>query len=199
MVKIGNHGFDLENIRELQEQRTEERQRRRRLSHIDESELVEPAKKTLEERFLNEYDSLNWYHEPSVQVCERGENEAPANVQENPDLIAVAENTNGNTYLFVIELKKVLGKNKRSVHQALLYYWSVKNGTEIKSGSKSRKITGDELVFTTIGCLGVTNQYYGEFFDWLIHSLDLGPSDSFHNFIHPFQIGSDNIGLHDHD
>ncbi|MFP4189014.1 MAG: hypothetical protein ACLFR5_06375, partial [Halobacteriales archaeon] len=80
-----------------------------------------------------------------------------------------------------------------------LYYWSVVNGTEIKSGSNSRELTGDETVFTTIGYLRVTNQYYGDFFDWLINSLDLGSSDSFANFYPPFQVDTDEIELHNYD
>ncbi|MCX2820000.1 hypothetical protein EGH25_11635 [Haladaptatus sp. F3-133] len=199
MVKINVGEDTLEHIREMQEEQRKERRRRRNLLHIDESEMVEPAKKTLEERFLNDYDELTWFHEPSVQVRERDEDEAPAKVQENPDLIAVTEDRNGNNYIFIVELKKVLGNNKRSVHQSLLYYWSVMDGTEIKSGSKSRELTGTETIFTTIGYLTVTNQYYDEFFEWLINSLDLGSSDGFSNFYPPFQVNTDEINLYDHE
>ena len=199
MVKINVEEDTLKRIQEMREEQRKERRRWRNLSHIDEGEMVGPAKKTLEECFLNDYTELTWFHEPSVQVRKRGDSEAPAKVHENPDLIAVTEDKNGNSYIFVIELKKVLGNSKRSVHQALLYYWSVINGIEIKSGSKSRELTGDETVFTTIGYLTVTNQYYDEFFDWLIISLDLGSGDAFTNFYPPFQVNTDEIELYDHD
>ena len=184
MVKIGNHGYDIEKIRELQKEKAKERRKRRNLSHIDETEMVEPAKEELEEQFLNEYANTTWYHEPLIQIRERETEESPAKVQENPDLIAISEDKNRNNYIFVVELKKVLGKSKRSVHQALLYYWAAKNGVAVKAGSRNYEISGDELVYTTIGYLKAKHQYYSDFFDWLIQSLELGHE----GIMYPFHV-----------
>jgi hypothetical protein len=181
--------IDPEKIRERQKKRARERRKRRRLSHIDESEMVEPAKETFEELFLDDSQTVTWYHEPSVQIQERKRNESPAAVHENPDLIAEFQ-TDRSTTLFVIELKKVLGK--KSIGQMMFYYWAVSEGMDIKANEKTRELSGDEFVFSTIGYLKPTQQYYGEFFDWLRDSLKLEQGA-----IVPFQVDSSELDLYE--
>lgn len=173
MVKIPMDKDKLDGLLEEQERRTKERQKRRRLSHIDESQLVEPIKQELESSGFCPDDGITtWYAEPDVFVRERKRDEVPANVTERPDLICEweAEPGAGST-LYVIELKKRFGK--KGIGQILTYYWAVRNGAKIVDGDREYSITGDEPVIMIIGTMEYKSTYYDEVVNWLRESIKL--------------------------
>lgn len=173
MVKIPMDKDKLDGLLEEQERRTEEKQKRCRLSHIDESQLVEPIKRELESSgFCPDDGIITWYEEPDVFVRDRERNEAPANVTERPDLICEweAEPGAGST-LYVIELKKRFGK--KGIGQILTYYWAVRNGTKIVDGNRAYSITGDEPVIMIIGTMEYKSSYYNKVVSWLQDSVEL--------------------------
>lgn len=160
----------IRRLRERQEERRRKREKRRRLSHIDEAEMVEPAKQSFKELLLGDGKIVEWYREPSVQIRERKNNESPAVVHEKPDLICEID-VDGKTLLYVIELKKVLGK--KAIGQALLYYWAVDNGIELKCDGYRRELPESVTIFSAIGFIKMKQQYYGDFISWLAESVTL--------------------------
>jgi len=173
MVKIPLDRSKLEELLEEQNRRTEERQKRRQLSHIDESQLVEPLKEKIESsEFCPDDGVTTWYEEPDVFVRDRKRDEASANVTERPDLICEWKSQPGaESTLYVVELKKRFGK--KGIGQVLTYYWAVRNGTKIVDRDSEYSITGDEPLIMIIGAIEYKSSYYDEVVNWIQESVEL--------------------------
>lgn len=163
----------LDTLLEEQERRTKQRRKRRQLSHIEESQLVDPIKEKIESSgFCPDDGVTTWYEEPDVFVRDRKRDEAPANVIERPDLICEWKSQPGaESTLYVVELKKQFGK--KGIGQILTYYWAVRNGTKIVDGDREYSINGDEPLIMIIGTMEYKSSYYDEVVNWIQESIEL--------------------------
>lgn len=173
MVRIPINQNKLENLLEEQSKQKKERRKQRELSHIDESQLFEPAKRAIESDWLPEDGELIWFEEPSIFTREREDTEPASRVTERPDLIC-GWRPSGATIstLYIIELKKRL--NKRGIGQMITYYWSARNGFKIVEGDKEYTITGNEHIVMFLGAIKYKKPYYNDLLNWLEDSLDMG-------------------------
>jgi hypothetical protein len=179
MVKIPG---DPEPYQERQKEKRRERRRKRNLSHIDEGEMVRPAKDFLEGHLINPEEIVGWFEEPKVIIRSRKSNETASKVWENPDLICEAD-AGGTPVFYVIELKKVLGK--KSVGQALMYKWAIDSGLNIGAGEDPIEIPDDAIVCSVICYLKPSQEYYRDFINWIGNMQEL--SGLFFAFQIPFE------------
>ena len=166
MVKSPMSKDQLEALLETQKRQTKQKQEERQLSHIDEEQLVAPAKQKIESSgFCPENGIVTWYEEPDVFVREPEQAEHPSKVVERPDLICEwkPERGTGST-LYAIELKKRFGK--KGLGQIMTYYWAIRNGTRIVDGDKEYEITGEELVVMFIGGIEYKTVYFNRVIEW---------------------------------
>ncbi|MDB2275763.1 hypothetical protein PM085_19085 [Halorubrum ezzemoulense] len=172
MVKLPMNEKELEHLLEEQKNRTEERRKRRELSHIDESQLVEPAKRAIESDYCPEEGTVTWYEEPDIFVRDRGADEPASRVAERPDLICEWQPANGGpSTLYLVELKKRF--NKRGIGQIITYLWAARSGVKIIDGKKEYTLTGEEMLIVFLGAMEYKKPYYEDLVEWIIESLDL--------------------------
>jgi hypothetical protein len=173
MTKVPMDKDRLNELLEEQKRQRKQRRKRRQLSHINESQLVEPAIEELESSgFCPNEGTTTWYKEPDVFIRERKHNEAPSKVAERPDLICEWKpKSGGESTLYVIELKKRFGK--KGLGQIITYYWAVRNGTRIVDKNKEYQITGEEGIIMFIGAIEYKTTYYNQVVEWVQNSLEM--------------------------
>ena len=156
----------LELLLKEQKRQTKEKQGRRQLAHIDEGQLVAPAKQKIESSgFCPEGGTVTWYEEPDVLVREREGDEPPSRVVERPDLICEWKPEHGGaSTLYVIELKKRFGK--KGLGQIMTYYWAIRHGERIINGNKEYEMTGEEFVVMIIGGIEYKTENFDQVVDW---------------------------------
>lgn len=163
----------MENILEEQKERRKERQSQRELSHINESQLTEPAKQAIESEYCPDTGNITWYEEPDIFVRKREPDEPASKVTERPDLLCEWQPSEGGpSTLYLIELKVRL--NKRAIGQLISYYWATRNGLKIVDGDKEYILSGEEVIVLLLGGMRYKKPYYDDLIDWLRESLDLG-------------------------
>lgn len=154
MVKIPG---DPEPYQERQKEKRRDRKLKRNLSHIDENEMIDPAKDFLEGHLINPEEIIQWFEEPKVMIRPRQSDEPVSKVWENPDLICQTD-ANGTPVFFLVELKKILGKG--SIGQALMYKWALDNGLQIGTQKNSLPLPDDAIVCSIICYLKPNQEYY---------------------------------------
>lgn len=135
-------------------------------SSLDEYELIEPAKRILEENYLKGVDDITWFVEPNIQIRERHSNESPAKVIEQPDLLCKSHSA-----YYVIELKKKVGK--KAIGQSLNYYWALRHGEELKHGGSSYELLDNPTIVSMVAGIRWQQPYYREFFEWVQNNMSL--------------------------
>jgi hypothetical protein len=135
-------------------------------SSINENDLIEPAKKILEENYLQGIDDITWYVEPNIQVRERHPTEPPTKLIEQPDLLC-----RSHSAYYVIELKKKVGK--KAIGQSLNYYWALRHGEEIKHGGSSYELIEDPTIVSMVAGIRWQQPYYRDFFEWIQDNMCL--------------------------
>jgi len=85
---MGDNDID----RWLNKQEQQEDEYDKWFSSISEDDLFEPAKRIVEEDWLQGVDDITWFEEPNIQVRERHPSEPPAKLIEQPDLICKSHN-----------------------------------------------------------------------------------------------------------
>ena len=171
MVKLPMDSDRIDEFLKTQEQRRKQKRDARRLSHISEDELKDPAKQKIESKFLPDSGMAAWYEEPDVFVRERKQNEAPSRVAERPDLMAEWKPAvDEPSTLYIVELKKRLGK--KALGQIITYYWAARNGTRVVDGDQEYSIVGDEPLVMVIGAIEYKTPYYDQVVEWTHNSLE---------------------------
>lgn len=174
MVQFDASDDTIDRLLDKQKKQTEERRKKRELAHISESQLIEPAKRTLESEYLPNDGITTWYEEPSL-ITETPKKNIPIQAgAERADLICEwkYDDTPGTSTLYVIELKKQL--NKQAIGQLITYYWLTRTGNQIKDGDKVYDIEGNELIVMMIGAIEYKKVYYRDLMEWIGENLDLG-------------------------
>lgn len=173
MTKISIDESTMERLLEEQEKQRKERRKQRRLSHVDESELFEPAKRKIESDYCPDSGNIIWYEEPDIHVRKPETDEPASRVTERPDLLCEwRPDGGGPSTLYIIELKKRI--NKRGIGQLTTYYWAARNGSKIIDGSKEYTLTGEEMIVMILAGIKYKKQYYDEVIEWITGALDVG-------------------------
>lgn len=167
MVKIPG---DPEPYQERQREKRRERRLKRNLSHINESEMIDPAKSFLEEQLINPEEIVEWFEEPKVMIRSRQSDEPASKVWENPDLICQSD-ANGTPVFWVVELKKTLGKG--AIGQALMYKWAIDNGLQIGTQENALPLPDNAIVCSVICYLKPNQEYYRDFTRWIENISEL--------------------------
>lgn len=150
----------------LNKQEQQEEEYNKWFASINENDIVEPAKRIVEENYLQGVDDITWFVEPNIQVRERHPNEPPAKLIEQPDLLCKS-----HAAYYVIELKKKVGK--KAIGQSLHYYWALRHGEELRHGGSSYELLDDPTIVSMVAGIQWQQPYYREFFEWIQNNMSL--------------------------
>jgi hypothetical protein len=168
MAKIPMSEENIDKLLERQQERKESDVKDAWFESLTEEDLVEPAKRALEEERTK--DGCQWYREPDLRVRNRGEGEPSARVSEEPDLVRVFETASSSIY-YVVELKKEVGK--KAIGQALHYYWALQHGNKIVKGGKTHELPENPPVMAYVVGVRWKQLYYKKFWNWVFEQTEL--------------------------
>lgn len=176
---MGKININYEKMKREQEERLEQQRNERELSNIHESQIFEPAKSIVEQVIIGEdgRDLIQWHREPTI--LPRGH---PNFGSEEPDLICEV-NIGGQRCLYIIELKKVMGK--KSIGQAILYQWAAREADCFISNGEEIEIPDKIPLFIGIGAIRPKHEYYKDCYNTIGKQLELGQTSFFRFPIDP--------------